>query len=200
MDFININEQLINANNIMKKNDVKGTFALFGSARIGDDTEEYKRAKEISKAISEAFPQYHICSGGGPGLMKAFNEGAVTKSIGMGITLPYETSMNEFVDIAIEFEHFFLRKYWFTHSAKAILAFEGGIGTLDEFYEILVLKQCKKIDDVPIILVGEEYWSKAINLEYLTKKGLMSKDDLNAIIITNDVSVIIQHLKDNIIE
>lgn len=199
MDFININEQLINANNIMKEHDVKGTFALFGSARIGGDTEEYKRAKAVSKAISEAFPQYHICSGGGPGLMRAFNEGATTPSIGMGITLPFESSMNEFVDIEIQFEHFFLRKYWFTHSAKAILAFEGGIGTLDEFYEVLVLKQTKKIDDVPIILVGEEYWSKAINLEYLAEQGLMSKDDLKAIIITNDVDVIIKHLKENIV-
>lgn len=200
MDFININEQLINANNIMKEHDVKGTFALFGSARIGDNTEEYKRAKAVSKAISEAFPQYHICSGGGPGLMKAFNEGATTPSIGMGITLPFETSLNEFVDIEIPFEHFFLRKYWFTHSAKAFICFEGGIGTLDEFYEVLVLKQTKKIDDVPIILVGEEYWSKAINLEYLAEQGLMSKDDLNAIIITNDIDTIVNHLKENIID
>ena len=200
MDFININQQLINANNIMQENDVKGTFAMFGSARISEKSEEYKRAKAVAKAISEALPQFHICSGGGPGLMRAFNEGATTPSIGMGITLPFESGMNEFVDIAIEFEHFFIRKYWFTHSAKAFICFEGGIGTLDEFYEVLVLKQTKKIDDVPIILVGEEYWSKAINLEYLAEQGLMSKDDLKAIIITNDIDTIVKHLKEKIID
>jgi len=200
MDFQNINEQLLNANKIMTDNNIKGTFAMFGSARIGEDTEEYKRARAVSKAISEAFPQYHVCSGGGGGLMKAMNEGATTKSIGMGITLPFEHGMNEFVDIAIEFEHFFIRKYWLLHSAKAVIAFEGGIGTMDELFETLVLIQTEKIEKRPIVLVGEHFWKNAINMDYLAKKGLISQADFDAFIISNDIDVIVDYLKKNIVD
>ena len=112
MEFLNINQQLINANKIMHENDVTGTITMFGSARISEESEEYKKAKAVSKAISESFPQFHILTGGGGGIMKAGNEGASegasTPSIGMGISLPFEQGMNEFVDIAIEFEHFFI--------------------------------------------------------------------------------------------
>ena len=200
MDFKNIKEQLFNANKLMTENNVKGTFAMFGSARLGEDTEEYKLAKEVSKAVSEAFPQYHICSGGGPGLMRSINEGATTKSIGMGITLPFEQSMNEFVDIEIEFEHFFIRKYWLLHSAKAVIAFPGGIGTFDELFETLVLIQTKKIAKRPVVLVGERFWKTAINMEYLAEKGLISQSDFDNFIVSDDVDVIVDYLNKNIVD
>jgi len=200
MDFININEQLLNANRIMAENDIKGTIVMFGSARIESDTEEYKRAVAVSKAVSEAFPDLTVCGGGGPGLMKAFNEGAVTPSIGMGIELPFECEMNEFVDIPIMFDHFFIRKYWLLHSAKIILAFEGGIGTLDELFETMVLMQTKKIEKRPIVLIGEEFWNNAIDLQYLADKGLISQADFDLFIISDDINTIVTYLQENINE
>ncbi len=199
MDFININQQLINAHNIMKDNDVKGTITMFGSARISEESEEYKKAKAVAKAVSEAFPQLHICSGAGPGIMCAVNEGATTPSIGMGISLPFESGMNQFVDIPIEFEHFFIRKYWMLHSSKAIVCFLGGIGTLDELFTTLVLIQCEKIEKLPVVLVGEDFWGSAINMDFLAKKGLISQAD-NQFIISDDIDVIVKYLKKNIVD
>jgi uncharacterized protein (TIGR00730 family) len=198
MDYYNINEQLISAQKIMTDNNVEGTFAFFGSARIKSNTEEYKRAVKVAKAVSKAFPDYHICGGGGPGLMEAFNKGATNTSIGMGIELPFESKMNKYVDIPIMFEHFFIRKYWLLHSAKAALAFEGGIGTLDEIMETLVLIQTGKIKPIPIVLVGEEYWNRIIDWDYLAEQGLISKSDFDLFIISNDINTIVQYLKENI--
>lgn len=200
MDFININEQLLNANSLIKENGIGGTIVMFGSARLGTETEEYKHAVKISKAVSEAFPELTICSGGGGGLMRAFNEGAVTPSIGMGIELPFEAKMNEFVDIPIMFDHFFIRKYWLLHSAKAILAFEGGVGTLDEIFETIVLMQTNKISKRPIVLVGEEFWNKAIDMQYLADRGLISQSDFDLFIISDDINTIVDYLKENIDE
>lgn len=202
MDFQNINEQLLNANRIMDKNNVTGTITMFGSARISEDSEEYKMARKVSKAVSEAFPQYHLCTGGGPSIMKACNSGAREaniKSIGMGISLPFEQSMNQFVDIEIPFEHFFLRKYWMLHNAKAVLFFIGGLGTLDELFTTLVLIQCEKIEKLPVVLIGGEFWKNAINMDFLKKRGLINQAD-NQFIISDDIDDIVDYLKKNIVD
>jgi uncharacterized protein (TIGR00730 family) len=201
MDYVNINEQLLNANKLMSENDVKGTLACFGSSRLSEDTKEFKRAESICKALSKAFPEYHICGGGGPGLMEAFNKGATNTSIGMGITLPFESDMNEHVDIDIMFEHFFIRKYWLLHSAVCALAFEGGIGTMDELFETLTLIQTGKIKRIPIVLVGVDFWNRLMPFfKHMLELGTISQSDFDLFIISDDINTIIKYLKENIHE
>jgi uncharacterized protein (TIGR00730 family) len=201
MDYLNINEQLIKAKRVMEVEGVEGTLAFFGSARTKRSAKEYKKALKISKAVAETFPEYFICSGGGHGLMEAFNKGAhqaKARSIGMGIELPFETEMNKYVDIPIMFEHFFIRKYWLLYNAMAVLAFEGGVGTLDEIIETIVLIQTKKVEPMPIVLVGAEYWNRVIDWKYLADEGYISKSDFDLFIISDDINTIVQYLKENI--
>lgn len=136
---------------------------------------------------------YTICSGGGPGMMEAANLGAKNaggKSIGLGISLPFEQGVNEYVpdNLKFEFHYFFVRKFWFVSMAKALVAFPGGFGTLDELFETLTLIQTKKIEDKPVIvLFGSEFWNSLINFDMLIKWGTISPGDVELFKIIDDV-------------
>ena len=159
----------------------------------------YQAAYDLSKKLTEwsmsrkPKSRLHICSGGGPGIMEAANKGAFEangKSIGLGISLPFEQRLNSFIskELAFEFKYFFIRKYWFVLLAKALVAFPGGFGTLDELFETLTLMQTGKIrGKTPIILFGSKFWKSLINWDSLVNWGMISKEDLDLIYITDSV-------------
>ncbi len=151
----------------------------------------YEGARELARLITEwsmQFPpekRFVVCSGGGPGIMEASNRGAYEtggESIGFNISLPFEQAPNPYITpyLNFEFHYFFMRKYWFMYHAKGLIVFPGGFGTLDEMMELLTLVQTKKIvKPMPILLYGEQFWSKIINFQALVEAGMVSEEDLN---------------------
>jgi uncharacterized protein (TIGR00730 family) len=137
--------------------------------------------------------RFLICSGGGPGIMEAANLGAHNaggKSVGLGISLPFEQGVNEYIpkDLQFEFHYFFVRKYWFVLLAKALVAFPGGFGTMDELFETLTLVQTKKIEEVPpIVLFGSEFWNDVCDFDALVKWGTISSEDVDLFKIVDTV-------------
>jgi uncharacterized protein (TIGR00730 family) len=137
--------------------------------------------------------RFLICSGGGPGIMEAANLGAHNaggKSVGLGISLPFEQGVNEYIpkELQFEFHYFFVRKYWFVLLAKALVAFPGGFGTMDELFETLTLVQTKKVDEVPpIVLFGSEFWNDVCDFDALVKWGTISPGDVDLFKIVDTV-------------
>jgi len=172
---------------------------FFGSARFTEENEHYKKARSVAKRIVEEL-DYTVVTGGGPGVMEAANRGAQEAggdSIGISIELPHEQATNPYVTDFLEFHYFFTRKVCLTFSAEAYLYFPGGFGTMDEFFEIITLIQTHKIQKVPIILVGNDYWGK---LESMIKENLLERDtidqeDLDLYTITEDEDEIIEIIK-----
>jgi uncharacterized protein (TIGR00730 family) len=125
-----------------------------------------------------------IITGGGPGIMEAANRGAYdagAKSIGLNITLPLEQAPNPYItpELCFQFQYFALRKMHFLMRAKAMVAFPGGYGTMDELFEALTLVQTGKVKLLPVILFGREFWEKAIDFEYLRDEGVIGPEDLD---------------------
>jgi hypothetical protein len=160
----------------------------------------YEKARELSRRLTEwskALPgnerRFVICSGGGPGIMEAANRGASEArglNIGLNISLPFEQEGNEYITrrLAFDFHYFFMRKYWFAYLAKAIVAFPGGFGTLDEFMEILTLVQTEKIRKImPMVLFGKEYWGGILHFENMVEYGTISPGDLDLFLRTDSV-------------
>jgi uncharacterized protein (TIGR00730 family) len=132
---------------------------LFGSARVTQGDPIYRAAVETARLLGEA--GFSIITGGGPGIMEASNRGAReagVRSVGLNIELPFEQGVNPFVDIAMEFHYFFVRKTMFVKYAQAFVIFPGGFGTMDELFEALTLIQTGKVQNFPVILFGSEYW------------------------------------------
>ena len=125
-----------------------------------------------------------VCSGGGPGIMEAANRGAKeagSKSIALGISLPFEQGVNEYAspELSFEFHYFFIRKFYFLYHAKAVFAFPGGFGTMDELFETLTLLQTNKLNKkMPIFLYGKEFWEGLINFNKFVEWGVISPQDL----------------------
>jgi len=124
-----------------------------------------------------------ICTGGGPGVMEAANRGAAdvdVPSVGLNIALPHEQSANPYVtpELTFKFHYFALRKMHFLMRARALVAFPGGFGTLDELFEVLTLVQTRKARPVPIVLFGRDYWSRLLNLDMLVEEGAIAPEDL----------------------
>lgn len=154
-------------------------------------TDNYYDAVKLSEMLARwslSLPKkdrYHICTGGGPGMMEAANRGsskAGLPSVGLNISLPFEQFPNNFIapELNFEFHYFFMRKFWFVYHAKAIVAMPGGFGTLDEMMEILTLKQTKKVTKpIPILFYNEKYWRRLINFDFLEEMGMISKSDLD---------------------
>jgi uncharacterized protein (TIGR00730 family) len=134
--------------------------SIFGSARTRRGTHEYPIAERIASALVKA--GYAVITGGGPGIMEASNKGAVEGggvSVGLGIELPLEMGLNDYVEVGLEFRYFFVRKTMFVKYSQAFVVLPGGFGTLDEMFEALTLVATGKITKFPIVLVGREYWS-----------------------------------------
>ena len=145
-------------------NDLPACVSVFGSARTDKDNPHYKEAEKFGRLITEA--GFGVITGGGPGIMEAANKGAVDAeglSVGVGIELPFEASMNEYVKVGVENRYFFTRKVMFLKYSQAFVVFPGGLGTLDELFETLTLAQTGHAPDFPVILVGKKYWSGLVD-------------------------------------
>lgn len=165
--------------------------SIFGSARLKPGTKYYEMA--VESAISIADNGFGVITGGGPGIMEAANKGAFKgngKSVGLGIDLPKEQGVNRFVSpqYVINFKYFFVRKVMFVKYAQGFIVFPGGFGTLDELFETLTLVQTQKIDKIPIVLVGSDYWGGLISWieDKLVEEGYISKRDMDLFYITDD--------------
>lgn len=139
-------------------------------------------AREFGSLVSSHRHDLVIMTGGGPGIMEAANRGAYdvgAKSIGLNIHLPHEQYPNPYItpDLCFRFHYFAVRKLHFLRRAKALVAFPGGYGTLDELFETLTLVQTRTIKPVPVVLVGESYWRQAINVDFLVDEGVIDPED-----------------------
>ena len=133
--------------------------SVFGSARTLRGTPEYMLAEEIAAKLSRA--GYALITGGGPGIMEAVNKGAAEAggvSVGLGIELPTEMGLNDYVNVGLEFRYFFVRKTMFVKYSQAFVVLPGGFGTMDELFEAVTLVATGKITRFPIVLVGRDYW------------------------------------------
>jgi uncharacterized protein (TIGR00730 family) len=161
----------------------------FGSARISRDHPMYQLGIEVGAAI--AARGVAVITGGGPGMMEAINRGCLEGgglSVGCNIELPNEQALNDFVEVGIEFRHFFVRKMMFVKYARGFVIFPGGFGTLDELFEAVTLAQTGKIDHFPIVLFGSQYWSGLLTWlkENALAHGMVSREDLTLIQVTDD--------------
>ncbi len=151
----------------------------------------YDEAREFGRIVSSTCQRdgqcdFVVVTGGGPGVMEAANRGAFdvgAKSLGFNIVLPHEQVPNPYITpgLCIHFHYFALRKMHFLMRARALVAFPGGFGTLDELFETLTLIQTRKMEPVPVVLFGREFWEKAIDLEYLVEEGTIAQEDIRIV-------------------
>lgn len=144
--------------------DLGRAVSVFGSARTPRDHPDYRLAEEVAAGLAQA--GFAVITGGGPGIMEAANRGASRgggRSVGLGIELPFEQRLNDWVDLGINFRYFFVRKTCFVKYSEGFVVFPGGFGTLDETFEALTLSQTHKVTSFPVVLVGTSYWSGLID-------------------------------------
>jgi len=171
--------------------------ALALAQRQMRNAHHYEQARHFGRIVathSTALPKserLYICTGGGPGIMEAANRGAAeagAPTLGLNIALPHEQQANPYVtpELSFKFHYFAVRKMHFMMRAKAMVAFPGGFGTLDELFEVITLVQTKKSSPVPIILFGTDYWKRLINMDVLVEEGAISPEDLNLFHYTDE--------------
>ncbi|MEW1986517.1 TIGR00730 family Rossman fold protein [Pseudarthrobacter oxydans] len=163
---------------------------VFGSARPGPDDPRYQAAQALGSRLASA--GFAVITGGGPGLMEAANRGALEAggtSVGLGIELPREQSLNPYLDVSMTFRYFFARKLMFIRYASAFVVLPGGFGTLDELFEALALVQTGKIHEFPVLLVGTGHWSGLIAWiqEQLQAQGFITQEDIGLLRVTDDI-------------
>jgi uncharacterized protein (TIGR00730 family) len=164
--------------------------SVFGSARTKVDDPMYEHARRLGARLAER--GYAVITGGGPGIMEAANRGcqeAGGLSVGCNIELPMEQGLNRYVDLGVEFRYFFARKVMFVKYADAFVIFPGGFGTLDELFEALTLIQTKKIQDFPVVLIGNGYWEGLLDWirHTLVEAAAIAPADADLLRITDDI-------------
>jgi uncharacterized protein (TIGR00730 family) len=164
--------------------------SVFGSARTAPGSPFYELATQVARRLVEA--GYAVITGGGPGAMEAANKGALEAggaSVGLGIELPFEQGLNEYVNLGVNFRYFFARKTMFVKYAQGFIVLPGGFGTLDELFEAVTLVQTQKVTSFPIVLLGRDYWSGL--LDWLRRAaleaGTVSPKDIDLLHLTDDV-------------
>jgi uncharacterized protein (TIGR00730 family) len=173
--------------------------SIFGSARSKRGTAEYQLADEIAGGLSRA--GYAIITGGGPGIMEAANKGAAEAggvSVGLGIELPMESGLNDYVNVGVEFRYFFVRKTVFIKYSQAFVVLPGGFGTMDELFEALTLVATGKITKFPIVLVGSAYWGGLIEWlkQTMLAEGKIGADELALLHIADDADEVVKIIKE----
>ncbi|NNE36730.1 MAG: TIGR00730 family Rossman fold protein [Gammaproteobacteria bacterium] len=171
--------------------------SMFGSARTHPDDENYILGENLAKLLSDA--GFSVVTGGGPGMMEAFNKGAYegkSKSIGLNIVLPTEQKANHYQDLSLNYRHFFSRKVMFVKYACAYVVFPGGFGTLDELAEILTLIQTGKSKKIPIILVNSEFWEGLLDWikERMIGENTIKPSDLELIKVLDDPNQVVSEI------
>jgi len=165
----------------LRRHAVRQTILVMGSTRVSRRHPYYAVAREFGRRVA-ADGRAALMTGGGPGIMEAANRGAFEEggvSIGLNIQLPREQAPNRYITpgLCLMFRYFALRKLHFLLRARAMVAFPGGFGTFDELFETLTLVQCRKIAPMPIVLLGEAYWRRAVDLDFLAARGMIARRD-----------------------
>ena len=173
--------------------------SFFGSARTPRDHPRYLAARQMARRLGEE--GYAIITGGGPGIMEAANRGAReagVPSVGLGIELPHEQGLNEWVDHPLTFHYFFARKIMFVRYASGFVVFPGGFGTLDELFEAATLRQTEKIRYFPIVLMGSDYWGGMLRWlrESVLAEGNIAPEDVSALAVCDHVEPALALLED----
>lgn len=178
--------------------------ALALAKRRMDQSRYYDVARELGRLVGRHGGGPEDCrvltvTGGGPGIMEAANRGAAdvgASSVGLNITLPHEQAPNPYItpELCFNFRYFAIRKMHFLMRARALVVFPGGFGTFDELFESLCLIQCRKMEPMPVVLVGESFWRKAINLEHLAEEGTISPEDLDLFTFAETAEEIWNHI------
>jgi uncharacterized protein (TIGR00730 family) len=171
--------------------------SVFGSARTPADHPDYAAGMEIGAALAKA--GFAVITGGGPGAMEAVNRGtseAGGVSVGLGIELPFEQKLNDWVDLGVNFRYFFARKTMFVKYAQAFVIMPGGFGTLDEMFEALTLVQTNKVTRFPVILYGTQYWQGLVDWirDTVLAAGKVGEPDLELLTVTDDVDEIVARI------
>ncbi|MCA9358691.1 TIGR00730 family Rossman fold protein [Candidatus Kaiserbacteria bacterium] len=185
---------------LLRDHGLAATF--WGSARTNPDDEYYKAAEELAAKLAKK--GYSIISGGGPGIMEASNVGAFKvggKSVGLNIQLPFEQKLNPYTTDSLDFDFFFSRKVMLTFASEVYVYFPGGFGTLDEFFEIITLIQTKKIERIPVVLYGKEYWDPLIRFfekEMLRKFKTISPEDLELFNVVDSVDEAFKYINKSV--
>jgi len=169
--------------------------SVFGSSRARPGSEQYDLTMRISAALAKA--GYAVITGGGPGVMEAANKGAGSAnglSVGLGIELPQEQGLNDYVDVGLEFRYFFVRKTMFVKYSQAFVVLPGGFGTLDELFEAVTLVQTGKITKFPIVLVQSSYWSGLLSWlrETVAGQGKVSAADLDLLSMADEPDEVVR--------
>ncbi|WP_416902483.1 TIGR00730 family Rossman fold protein [Micromonospora echinospora] len=177
--------------------DLPPAVSVFGSARSKPDSTECQLAEQLGAALARA--GYAVITGGGPGVMEAANRGASEAgglSVGLGIELPFEQGLNDWVDLAINFRYFFARKTMFVKYAQAFVVLPGGFGTMDELFEALTLVQTGKVTRFPVVLMGTDYWRGLLDWlrDTMAADGKIGPVDLELICLTDDVDAAVRHI------
>lgn len=171
--------------------------SVFGSARVAEDSPYYQMARQLGAGLSRQ--GFTVLTGGGPGIMEAANRGARDvggPSVGCNIVLPSEQRPNRYLDKWLACRHFFVRKVLLVKYSYAFVIMPGGLGTLDEFFEALVLMETKKILDFPIVVVGREYWQPLLTLlASLEQHGMVAPADLRLLTYTDSVEEALAHIE-----
>ena len=195
---LRIQSEIVDGFENLKK--LKSTVSMFGSARAPADSPNYEKSYELAKLLSTN--GISVISGGGPGLMEAFNKGAQAgkkgTSVGLNIELPFEQDSNNYQDIDLEFRYFFVRKLMFVRYADAYIFCPGGFGTLDELFDVVTLIQTKKIQHSPVILVGKQYWKGMVEWmeKTMLKNNYIDERDILQIHVLDDPKEIIKVIKE----
>jgi uncharacterized protein (TIGR00730 family) len=176
--------------------DIKGRgVSIFGSARTPRDDPQYEQGRDLARRLGEA--GFTIITGGGPGAMEAANRGARDAgalSVGLGIELPHEQGINEYVDLPLEFHYFFTRKVMFVRYARAFVVLPGGLGTFDELFEAWTLVQTQKVRHFPIVLFGSDYWNGLRDWLHarVLAEGKVSPHEIEIATITDDPDEVVR--------
>jgi uncharacterized protein (TIGR00730 family) len=185
---------------LLREHGLAATF--WGSARTTPNDPYYKQAEELAARLAKK--GYSIISGGGPGIMEASNVGAFKvggKSVGLNIQLPFEQTLNPYTTESLNFDFFFSRKVMLTFASEVYVYFPGGFGTLDELFEIMTLIQTKKIEPIPIILYGKDYWEPLIEFfekSLLKKFKTISPEDLELFQLVDSVDEAFKFINKNV--
>jgi uncharacterized protein (TIGR00730 family) len=173
--------------------------SVFGSARTPHGHPDWALGERLGAALARA--GFAVITGGGPGAMAATNKGAKDAggvSVGLGIELPFEQGINEYVDLAVNFRYFFARKTMFVKYAQGFVVLPGGFGTLDELFEALVLVQTRKVTSFPIVLLGTDYWRGLLDWARgpMLERGMIGRHDLELTTLTDDLDEVVQIVAD----
>jgi uncharacterized protein (TIGR00730 family) len=195
-----IMSEFVSGFELLRNHGLAATF--WGSARLTPQDQYYKFAEELAAKLAKK--GFSIISGGGPGIMEASNVGAFKvggKSVGLNIELPFEQKLNPYTTESLNFDFFFSRKVMLTFASEVYVYFPGGFGTLDELFEILTLIQTKKIEPVPVILIGNEFWAPLLQWfqkDLLKKYKTISKEDLDLFVVLDSVDEAYKYILKNV--